>query len=237
MIAEEWDIAGPVRHDLITAGLDLSFQSILLPFIDAFVVSTAPQNLLDAGCGTGDLTMHIAPHARRVLAVDVSRQSIELARTIHAASNVEYRADSIESLAEIARETFDAIVCNMVLMDTPDLAAVLSSLRSVSRPRARGCFTILHPPFWFETHRQEFPDRDYCDEFSVRMEFQISLAKTTGASCTHFHRTIQKYSESFEATGFTIRQIRELCPPEALKHRYGAEANIARFLGFVVEAL
>ncbi len=74
----------------------------------------APQRgegILDAGCGTGELTARIAESGARVVGVDASEDMILSARAAH--PKVEFHCRDLTSLAYEAR--FDAVFSNAVL--------------------------------------------------------------------------------------------------------------------------
>ena len=78
---------------------------------------TAEMAAVDLGCGSGQLTLKLAPKVASVLAVDVSAAMIDLLEGNAAeagVSNVSGRAASIESL-DLAEASVDLIVSNYAL--------------------------------------------------------------------------------------------------------------------------
>lgn len=91
--------------------------------------------ILDAGCGSGytSLTLAEANPGARIVGVDLSDQSVELAKKrlqYHGFDNVEFQAMSIEELSTL-KEQFDYINAHEVLYLLPDPVAGLQAMKSV----------------------------------------------------------------------------------------------------------
>lgn len=91
----------------------------------------------DLGCGTGQLTETVAPHVRRVIAVDGSADMLEAARTRLAdRSNVEIRQGDLEALP-IEADELDAAMLSLVLHYSPDPSRALAEVARVLRRGGR----------------------------------------------------------------------------------------------------
>ncbi|MBE9169974.1 class I SAM-dependent methyltransferase [Pleurocapsales cyanobacterium LEGE 06147] len=102
------------------------------------VASTKEIAILDAGCGTGFQTLALARAnpGSRVIGIDLSEKSIELARArlqYHNCQDVEFRVLNILDLPQLGLE-FDYINCDEVLYLFPDPAVGLQALKSVLKP-------------------------------------------------------------------------------------------------------
>ncbi len=99
----------------------------------------------DLGCGTGQLTATIAPHVRRVIAVDGSTDMLEAARQrLAGAGNVDIRQGDLESLPLGAGE-LDAAMLSLVLHYSPDPARALVEVARVLRPGGRLLVVDMQP--------------------------------------------------------------------------------------------
>jgi SAM-dependent methyltransferase len=96
--------------------------------------------ILDAGCGTGEISVRLAHHfpAAEVLGVDVLEGSLALARARHAplAPRLRFEARSVYELG-LADGHFDLVVCRHVIQSIPHPERVLAELVRVLRPGGR----------------------------------------------------------------------------------------------------
>jgi ArsR family transcriptional regulator len=91
----------------------------------------------DLGCGTGQVTEILAPHVRRVIAVDGSADMLEAARArLGGARNVDLRQGDLENLP-IESGALDAAMLSLVLHYAPSPARVLAEAGRVVRPGGR----------------------------------------------------------------------------------------------------
>ncbi len=116
----------------------------LVRVVDQVISEAAPgvEHLaIDLGCGSGQLTLKLAPHVAEVLAVDVSKAMIDLLEAnaqragVH---NVVGRAAAVEQL-EIAEGSVDLVVSNYVLhhLRDEDKARLVQKAATWLRPGGR----------------------------------------------------------------------------------------------------
>lgn len=95
----------------------------------------APRDVLDVGCGTGQVTDRLAerfPHAR-VLGVDVHPPHLDRARAAHRRDNLSFAPGDAFALAH-PDAAFDLVVCRHVVQSLPTPWLALAELRRVLRP-------------------------------------------------------------------------------------------------------
>ncbi|MFH1599666.1 MAG: bifunctional 2-polyprenyl-6-hydroxyphenol methylase/3-demethylubiquinol 3-O-methyltransferase UbiG [Pseudomonadota bacterium] len=123
-----WDPQGPQRplHELNPARLGYV----------AGRVSLAGARVLDVGCGGGLLSEAMAASGARVTALDLAPELIEVARLhlLESGLDVDYRLQSVESLADEAPASFDAITCMEMLEHVPDPGSVLRACDRLLKP-------------------------------------------------------------------------------------------------------
>lgn len=91
----------------------------------------------DLGCGTGQLTALVAPHVRRVIAVDSSSDMLQAARRrLENYRNVDVRLGALEALP-IDNAQLDIALAALVLHHLPDPAIALTEAARVLRPGGR----------------------------------------------------------------------------------------------------
>ena len=133
-----WDPDGEFRplHDLNPARLD---------YIEARA-GLAGSRVVDVGCGGGLLAEGMARRGARVLGIDLAPEALAVAR-LHALESgleVEYRAVSVEALAESATGQFDLVTCLEMLEHVPDPAAVVASTARLVRPGGNVVFSTIN---------------------------------------------------------------------------------------------
>ncbi len=133
-----WDPQGPQKalHALNPVRLDYVKQRIALR--DAAV--------LDVGCGGGLLSEALAKEGAKVTAIDLAPELIKVAKLHRLESKVEvdYRLQSVESLAMEARGSFDAITCMEMLEHVPDPSAIISACADLLKPGGRLFLSTLN---------------------------------------------------------------------------------------------
>lgn len=120
-VAGSWD---EVRNELFGAGFTSKALLSLLP---------SDWTVVDAGCGTGNVSELLAPVVKRVIALDESAVMLKAARKrLEGVKNVEFVRGSLDEPG-IDEGSVDAVVCGLVLhhVERPDraLAALAGLLR------------------------------------------------------------------------------------------------------------
>ncbi len=102
------------------------------------VLNTKDKIILDAGCGSGlqALVLALANPGAKIIGVDLSEKSIEVARqrfAYHNISNAEFHALSLDDIQSLGYQ-FDYINCDEVLYLLPNPGEMLQKLQSVLTP-------------------------------------------------------------------------------------------------------
>jgi SAM-dependent methyltransferase len=114
------------------------------------VLPAVAGSAVDLGCGAGRHATVIAEHYEHVLAVDLSKKVIDLARRRRPRANIEYRrADLLDVNGQ-----FDLVFSSSALHDLPDLDCALAHIRSLVAPQGRAIIAdVVAPlspvPSWF----------------------------------------------------------------------------------------
>ena len=141
-----WDPNGPQRplHELNPARLGYITDRTRLR--DARV--------LDVGCGAGLLSEALAREGARVTALDLSPELVEIAKLhlLESGLEVDYRLQSVESLAVEEPGAYDAITCMEMLEHVPDPGSVLKACATLLKPGGRLFVSTLNrTPIAFAT--------------------------------------------------------------------------------------
>ena len=130
----------PLEKSPKSDALSLYIHSLVNPYYlrNQKVIETEGKLILDAGCGTGykSLVLAEANPGAKIVGVDISEKSVELARQrleYHGFDNAEFHVISIEELLQLGL-AFDYINCDEVLYLCPDPSVSLQAMKSVLKP-------------------------------------------------------------------------------------------------------
>jgi ubiquinone/menaquinone biosynthesis C-methylase UbiE len=212
-IVTEWDNIAEARLNDRLSGNDSSYNNIFLPMVLDFIGKHATaMNILDFGCGTGELTFEIAKKNISVIGLDISAHSIELAKRKFRHEKLYYVNKSIQELGYI--NCFDLVISSMSLMDTEDLFDNLKAINNSLKYNGYFLVIITHPCYW-PIYWEYFNDSDfkYDVECKITRVYKTSRKTFTGLETTHFHRPINQYYKEFNNAGFSLIDIKEMRNP------------------------
>lgn len=133
-----WDPQGPQKalHALNPARLGYVTQRATLQ----------GARVLDVGCGAGLLSEAMAGEGAQVTALDLAPELVKVARLhgLETGVKVDYRLQSVESLAEEMPGQFDAITCMEMLEHVPDPGSIIRACTTLLRPGGRLFLSTLN---------------------------------------------------------------------------------------------
>lgn len=203
-IREVWDALAKDWQKHVGTDGDLNRILSSDPVLWHFAGDVAGKRVLDAGCGSGYLSRQLRDRGATVTGVDLSERMILMACKGRGGEGIEFRVDSCSTLTTLDSESFDLVVANYVLMDTPDLDAALRSFCRVLAPNGAAVVVFSHPCFlqgrgrrssdgpYFEQQRREDPPWGH-----FRRNF------------VWFHRPLSDYWKAFRAAGFAVEEFEE----------------------------
>jgi ubiquinone/menaquinone biosynthesis C-methylase UbiE len=213
MAESVYDAVADWYDSVVRAGSLL--HELVLPEIWTLLGSVADLHICDLACGQGILARQLATRGAIIVGVDISSKLLTFARQDEANSplGIRYVLDDAQTLGTLADATFDAVVCNMALMDIPDLEATCRAITRVLRPEGRLVFSITHPCFqtphsgWIEESDGTMSRavRAYFAEGSWRSDNPEGVRGRVGA----YHRTLSTYVNALTDAGLVIEQLSE----------------------------
>jgi ubiquinone/menaquinone biosynthesis C-methylase UbiE len=102
-------------------------------------------SILEIGCGTGKNTSFLAQIADEIHAVDFSQGMIEKAMEKVRADNVKFSTMDITKKWMFDDDSFDLVVCNLVLEHIENISFVFSEASRVLESQGRFFINELHP--------------------------------------------------------------------------------------------
>lgn len=111
-----------------------------------------PADILDFGCGSGDLALHLSAAGYRMTGYDLSEAMIARARQLDRDRRVQWlaQADPHSDALPFANASYDAVMASSVLEYSPNLEA---TLRQLSRVLRRGGWLFATVPDMRDPHR------------------------------------------------------------------------------------
>ena len=194
------------------------------PVLWTFAGDVRGLTVLDAGCGTGYLSRKLRDQGARVTGIDFSERMIMLARAQY--PDIDFRVDSCAELPSIDDESFDMVIANYVLMDTPDLWGTMEAFNRVLKAGGVAVLVFSHPCF----PQGGAISSDSGETITYAWDFPyFEPRKCTDPPWAHFtstfiwfHRPLSDYWKAFTASGFRVTEFEE---PRITEERYHLAAT------------
>jgi SAM-dependent methyltransferase len=199
------------------------------------------RRILDAGCGSGPITVKLRDRGATVAGFDSSAEMLALARK-RLGPEADLRAADLASPLPYPDDTFDDVIAALVLHYLQDWTGPLAELRRVLKPGGRLIAAIDHPFAIALMHRQRGGNPDY---FETRSWTEEWTHGGHSATMTFWTRPLHAMTDSFTTAGFRIAVISEPPPapdtprellPDFLKGKPSGTAFLG-FIFFVLEAI
>ena len=175
-------------------GLDLTSRISRIMEIDSSSV------VLDAGCGRGDSSIHLARTTGcRVVGVSLEASGIEAARHLAQHHRVEAKAAFIQGdiqEVDLDEGTFDAVLMECVLSILPQKEKALRRLHQAPRPGGRLGLTDVTVTGALPSHLQGVLSIAGCTGDALPLEEYVALAQAQGFLVEH-HQDLRDTAESY----------------------------------------
>lgn len=220
-IRAAWDANASYWDEHTEAGK--TWQRVLIaPAVERLLELSPGERVLEIACGNGEFARRMAELGGRILATDFSERMLERARA-HG-GDVEYRlldAADAEALATLSADgPFDAIVCNMAIMDMAEIEPLAASLRGFLAEDGRFVFSIAHPAFNASDAVRTIEQRDVDTEVvlthSIRLSTYRSMSAGRGIALRgqpvaqwYFNRPLDDLLKTFFAHGLVLDGLEE----------------------------
>lgn len=130
------------------------------PRVDALLGDVRGMRVLDLGCGTGRHTLRLAQRGAIVTAVDFSDGMLERARGKTRDLDIRFVAHDLATPLPLPDQSFDRVLCGLVLDHITDLPRLFGEMKRVSKPTPRGSIVIsvMHPAMMLRGVQARFVD-------------------------------------------------------------------------------
>jgi malonyl-CoA O-methyltransferase len=167
----------------------------------------------DIGCGTGRHAIRLASAGAAVQALDFSEAMLERARTKAQGLNITFRAHDLAEPLPFANESFDRVVCGLVIDHITGLVGLFREMHRVCRPSGFVVVSVMHPAMMLRGVQARFHD-------------PASGREVRPASCPH---QLSDYVMAAVRAGFILDHLSEHAVDEALANRL---ERARRYLGW-----
>ena len=174
-------------------------------------------NVLDLGCGEGGYAREMASQGADVTAIDCSEMAIEYAILAAEEKQLEisHFVRNSNDLHGIENESFDVVLCAMMMMDVEDLNGTLKEIRRVLKKQGKVFVSILHPCFKPPIEQHWVKENDEV-QVVVKNYFNPTAWQGNIAGITqpviYRHKTLSEYVKIFMENGFYISDMNEPIP-------------------------
>jgi 2-polyprenyl-3-methyl-5-hydroxy-6-metoxy-1,4-benzoquinol methylase len=202
------------------------FQRVLVgPTIERLLELKPGELVLEIACGNGVFARRLAQLGAQVIATDFSQKLLEQAqkRSVEYIGRIEYLfidATNEEQLLKLRERHFDAVVCNMAIMDIATIEPLMSALSRLLKVDGRFIFSVMHPCFNNPKVKlgmeEEDRDGEIITKYYVRSAKYIDIPPQKGLAIIgqpvphyYFHRPLNVLFNSCFQAGFVINGLEE----------------------------
>jgi SAM-dependent methyltransferase len=183
------------------------------PWVDQLLGDVRGLAVADIGCGTGRHAIRLASAGAAVHALDFSAAMLERARTKAQGLNIIFRTHDLAEPLPFANESFDRVVCGLVIDHIADLVGLFREMRRICRPAGFVVVSVMHPAMMLRGVQARFRD-------------PASGREIRPASCPH---QLSDYVMAAVRAGFILEHLSEHVVDEALANRL---ERARRYLGW-----
>lgn len=176
-------------------------------------------DVLDLGCGEGGYSRELAARGAKVTAADCSEMAIAYAAFAAKEKDLDISClvRNSNDLYGIQKDSFDIVLCAMMLMDVEDFDGTMKEIHRVLRPDGKVFISVLHPCFKPPVEHKWFKENSSV-QVIVRNYFEpeVWTGEIAGISreIIYRHRTMSDYVKVFVRNKFKIIDLNEPKPTE-----------------------
>lgn len=200
------------------------------------------KNVLDLGCGGGQLSISLALRGAKVTGIDFSEKQIRYAETLAKKFNVnpDFLVQDINNLRNFQTNSFNLVISVYTLQYVKNLQKVFRQVNRILKRNSKFIFSLDHP-FYYAVKSRVIKSRkylvvgNYFKEGKVNWTWRFKSLKRSTRFYS-YHRTLQTLADALTDNEFVIKRIIEAEPK---KGRYGDKTgySIPLSILFVAEKM
>ncbi len=210
---EGWDAIAEDYSEWLAGGEDSkgrAFTTIVTENTLRITGDVHQKQVLDLGCGDGYIARELAHRGAQVSGIDGAGAMIAVAKAKTHGHQIAYRVGDITKELPYEKDSFDLVICNMVLHDLENISMTVSEVARILRDKGKFVFSVVHPCFfsalgeWIDVTSDAPALR-----FKARYTEQIKSMKqlvglTSKVVLAHYNRPIQDYVRSLIINRFCV---------------------------------
>ena len=130
------------------------------PLVRSLLGDVRQLTVADIGCGTGRHTLYLAEAGARVTALDFAREMMAQAIGKAKGRNVRFVAHDLTEPFPFDKDSFDRVLCCLVLEHISDLDPVIAEMGRICRPGGFIVISELHPAMRLRRLQARFTDTE-----------------------------------------------------------------------------
>lgn len=195
----------------------------IMPYTLQAIGDVSGKHILDLGCGEGGYSRALSDIGAVVTAVDCSQAFITYvaSEASKVGANINTFQRNSNNLAGIEDNSFDLVLCSMMLMDVEDLDGTLKEIHRVLKYNGEVFISILHPCFKPKESKWRMEEHSLMVSIKDYFNPQEWSGKINGVdeAVIYRHRTLSDYIKAFHQNNFILIDMNEPIPTkEQLKH-------------------
>lgn len=233
---ERWEAHAVWWQQGFAGGVDAEYTEQILPLLREYLEGASV--VLDAGCGEGQCSRHLAASGARVIGIDPTTSHLRLA--LERAGGPSYAGGVLEQIP-LRSDSVDAAIVVLVLEHVREWRIAIGEVGRVLCAGGRFALLLNHPLL-------QTPGSGWIDDMILEEQYwrigpylveDESLEEIEpGIVLPFFHRPLSTYVNECLARGLRLVRMDEPAPPPGFLARadeYRAAATIPRLLGLLFE--
>jgi len=204
-------------------------QDLILPNLLRLMGIKKGERVLDLACGQGLFAREFAKAGAKVVASDISKELVEIARTksqkqiLHGQATqkseveIDYHVASADSLPFLKDGVIEKIAMVLALQNIENMNGTLAECARVLAPSGKLYLVLNHPAFRIPKESAwEFDEKNKVqyrrvDRYisSLKSEIDMNPGGNSRVMTLSFHRPLQAYVKALGKSGFAITRLEE----------------------------
>lgn len=195
-----------------------------IPVLFSMMPELAGKRVLDLGCGYGEhCKLFVQAGAAQVVGIDISEKMLAVAQTENSDPKIQYMQLAMEDLSQLQAQ-FDLVVSSLALHYVADFDGVVANVYRLLRDGGTFLFSQEHPLVTAHCGGNRWTKDENGEKLHMNLaNYGIEGQRDTSWFIDHiqiYHRTFSTIINTLVGAGFSIGQVEEPLPTEALLEQF-----------------